>query len=146
MLAHGADINNADGFPPGNDILRMVLRCAVDDATTLKRLRFLVSRGAKAAGSGALREAVAADNIALATCLPDSGTDVDGVVEPERTSLLMVAAREGYQDMVELLLERGADIELVDREGRDAIAIASRSGHDGIVEFLQTHGAALKTV
>ena len=134
MLAHGADINA--GFP-ANDLLRMVVRCAVDDATTLRRLQFLVSRGAKTAGSGALREVVAADCIELASCLLDGGADVDDVVEPERTSSLMVAAGEGYEEMVKLLLDRGADTETFDREGRNALAIANRSGRDSIVKLLE---------
>lgn len=134
MLAHGANLNA--GFP-AHDLLRMVVRCAVDDDTTLQRLRFLVSRGAKAAGSGALREVVAADCVELASCLLDGGADVDDVVEPEKTSSLMVAASEGYQEMVKLLLDRGADIELIDREGRNAIAVANRNGHDSIVKILE---------
>ena len=146
MLAHGADTKG--GFW-GKDILRMVVRCAVDDATTLKRIRFLVSRGVKAAGSTALREVVAGGSVVLASCLIDSGADVDDVVEPGKTSSLMVAASNGDQEMVELLLDRGANVDLVDREGRDAIAIADRSGHSSIVRILQAHGcalAALKTV
>ena len=91
------------------------------------------------AGSGALREAVAADSTELASCLLDSGAEVDDVVDPEKTSSSMVAASEGYQELVELLLHRGANTELVDREGRDAIAIAKRSGHDSIVKLLQVH-------
>lgn len=134
MLAHGANINA--GFP-ANDLLRMVVRCAVDDATTLRRLQFLISRGAKASGSGALREVVAADCIELASCLLDGGADVDDVVEPEKTTSLMVAASEGYEEMAKMLLDRGANTELVDREGRNAKAMADRSGHDSIVQFLE---------
>lgn len=134
MLAHGADINAG-----GNDLLRIVVRCAKDDAITLYRIQFLVSRGARAAGTGALREVVAGGNIELASCLLDSGVEVDDVIDPERTSSLMVAAREGYQEMVELLLDRGASTELVDREGRDAVAFAKGGDHVSIVELLQAH-------
>ena len=77
-------------------------------------------------------------SIELAACLLDSGAEVEDVLEPEKASLLMVAARDGCQEMVELLLDHGADIKLVDREGRDAIAIAESSGQqEGIVELLQ---------
>lgn len=72
MLAHGADINA--GFPD-NDLLRMVVRCAVDDVITLQRIQFLISRGAKAADLRALREAIAADNIELVSSLLDSGAE-----------------------------------------------------------------------
>lgn len=141
MLAHGADINA--GFF-GNDILRTVVRCAVDDATTLQRIQFLASRGASAAGSGALRELIATDNIELASCLLDSGADIDDIVDPEKTSSLMVAASEGFQELVQILLDRGANTELVDREGRDAITIADKSGHANIVKLLQAHECTVK--
>lgn len=91
MLVHGADINA--GFTD-SDLLRLVVRCAVDDATTLRRIRFLVARGAKAAGSGAMWEAVAADSAELSSCLLDSGADPDDVVDPGKNSLLMIAARK----------------------------------------------------
>ena len=75
MLAHGADINAGAAC---KDLFRMIVRCAVDDATTLQRIRFLASRGASAAGSAALREVVAADSLELASCLLESGVEVDG--------------------------------------------------------------------
>ena len=142
MLAHGADIDA--GFF-GNDLLRMVVRCAVDDATTMRRIQFLVSRGANVADSGALREVVAGGSMELASCLLDSGADIDNVVDPEKTSSLMVAASKGYQELVELLLDRGANTELVDREGRDAIAIANKSGQDSIVKLLQAHALEMRS-
>lgn len=51
----------------------------------------------------------------------------------------MMAASKGYQEMVISLVDRGADIDLVDGEGRDAIAIAKRSGHDSVIKYLQAH-------
>lgn len=119
VIAHGVDIDAG-----GNDLFTMVMSCATDDATTLQRIYFLVGHGARAAGSRALREVVVGDNMELASCLLDSGVEVVDGMEPEKTSSLMGAAREGYQDMGQLLLDRGADAELVDLEGRDAVAIA----------------------
>lgn len=75
----------------------------------------------------------------LASCLLDSEVEVVDGIEPEKTSSLMGAAREGYQDVVQLLLGRGADAGLVDLEGRDAVAIAKGSDHDSIVRLLQAH-------
>lgn len=141
MLAHGANINA--GFF-GNDIHRMVVRCAADDATTSQRIQFLTSRGVRAAGSEALRELIATNTIGLATCLLDGGADIDDIVDPERTSSLMVAASEGFKELVQILLDRGANTELVDREGRDARTIADDSGHVNIVKLLQAHEFTVK--
>lgn len=141
MLAHGADINA--GFP-SNDLLKMLVRCAVDDETTLQRIRFLVSRGARVAGSGALRAAAAGGSIELASCLLDSGADVDNVADAEETSSLMAAAGEGYEEMVRLLLDRGANNELVNRDGKDAVALAKEKGHESVVRVLQAHQSKVK--
>ena len=141
MLAHGADINA--GFPR-NDLLKMVVRCAVDDETTLRRIRFLVSRGARVAGSGALRAAATGGSIELALCLLDSGSDVDNVADPEETSSLMAAAGEGYEEMVRLLLDCGANTELVNRDDRDAVALAKEKGHESVVRVLQAHRSKIK--
>ena len=122
----------------------MVVRCAVDYATTLRRIRFLASRGASAAGSGALRELIATDNIELAPGLLDSGADIDDTINTEKTSSLVVAASQGFQELVQMLLDRGANTELVDREGRDAITMADKSGHINIVKLLQAHGCTVK--
>ena len=50
-----------------------------------------------------------------------------------------MAASKGYREMVILFVDRGANIEFVDRELRDAIAIAKRSGHDSIVKYREAH-------
>ena len=135
MFAHGADIN---AKIPGKDLLRMVVRCAAENATTLQRLRFLASRGASAADSAALREVVAANCVELAACLLDSGAKVnDDATSPEGTSCLMLAASMGYLDMVQLLLDRGAKTDIVDREGKDAVTHAREHGHDSIAKLLQ---------
>ena len=51
----------------------------------------------------------------------------------------MVAASIGCHDMVQLLLDRGANTELVDREGRDAVAISQDGGHNSITRLLQAY-------
>ena len=141
MLAHGADVNA--GFP-SNDLLRMVVRCAVEDGRTLRRIHFLVSRGARVADSGALREAAAGGSIELASGLLDSGANVDAEADSEQTSPLMAAAGEGYDEMVRLLLDRGANPEFVDRDGRDALALAKEKGYESVVRILQAHRKNIK--
>ena len=133
MLAHGADINARF---PSNDLLKMVVNCAADDETTLQRIRFLVSRGARIAAAGGSCE--------LASCLLDSGAAVDNVADLEESSSLMAAAGEGYGEMVRLLLNRGANTELVDRDGRDAVALAMENGHESVVTVLLAHRSKTK--
>ena len=141
MLARGADINAGS---PCNDLLKMVVNCAVDDETTLQRVRFLISRGARAADSGALRAAAAGGSVELTSCLLDSGADVNNVADPEEIPSLTAAAGEGYEEIVRLLLARGANVDLVDRNGRDAVAAAKEKGHESVVRILQVHRSKMK--
>jgi hypothetical protein len=46
------------------------------------------------------------------------------------------AAFEGYESIVEVLLERGADLNARTSKGRNALYYASRNGHPGVVKLL----------
>ena len=58
-----------------------------------------------------------------------------------RGALLRMASFTGNEELVKLLLERGADPSLCNSQGRTALSWASEQGHDGIVLLLQAHGA-----
>ena len=53
---------------------------------------------------------------------------------------LILAARNGRGEMVEWLLDQGADPEAQDNEGRDALCHASFRGHTAVVSFLLDRG------
>lgn len=52
------------------------------------------------------------------------------------STLLIHAAKIGALQIVELLLERGADLELSDKQGLTALNYAALNGHRDLVEFL----------
>ena len=112
MLAHGGDINA--GFARGNDLLRMVVRCAAEDEVTMNRVKFLASRGAKVRESGALTEVVKGGSVELTRCLLDCGADVNGAIGANEEKPLTVAVKEGYEDIVKVLLDAGADVDAED--------------------------------
>lgn len=59
-------------------------------------------------------------------------------------SALQGAARHGHAHVVQLLLQRGADVHVTLRpESRSAIELAAAEGHDSIVSLLLEHGARL---
>ncbi len=76
MLTHDADINVEFS---SNDLLKMMMRCAVNDETTLQCIRFLVSRDAWVADSEALRAAIAENSIELASYLLNEEFSEDDV-------------------------------------------------------------------
>jgi ankyrin repeat protein len=55
---------------------------------------------------------------------------------------LMVAASEGSQALVELLLERGADVNAADDQGRTALVIAEAAGHGEVAALLRARGGS----
>ena len=57
------------------------------------------------------------------------------------TTALNYASVNGYRKMVELLIEKGADVNQEDVEGYTALMLASREGYKKIVELLLENGA-----
>jgi ankyrin repeat protein len=53
----------------------------------------------------------------------------------------MLAAQKGQAEMVRLLLEKGAMIDVKNREGKSALDIALQGGHREISELLKARGA-----
>ena len=102
MIAHGGDLNA--GLEGDNDILKMVVNCAVEDEVTMRRVRFLVDRGVKIEESMALREAVRGGAVELVKLLLECGADLKAVPTPQAMSSLAIAGEEGYKEIVDILL------------------------------------------
>ena len=58
-------------------------------------------------------------------------------------TLLMFAARKGHERVVELLLQRGAEINLQSSEGVTALMDAAGNGHERVVDLLIRRGAEI---
>ncbi|XP_062575328.1 ankyrin repeat domain-containing protein 50-like [Saccostrea cucullata] len=70
--------------------------------------------------------------------LLDHGADICGSID---TSSLCVASGEGYLEVVEELIKRGADVNLCDRNEQSPLCYASKSGHLKTVKFLLQNDA-----
>ncbi|RWA08658.1 hypothetical protein EKO27_g6434 [Xylaria grammica] len=68
--------------------------------------------------------------------LLDRVPDVDAVIPSTGITALHLAARYGYKDSVELLLLRGANINLQDQEGRSPLHYAARYGKQEVITYL----------
>ena len=56
--------------------------------------------------------------------------------EDNNAPLLCVAAKEGFSELVSLLLEFNASVDLVSDTGMSALCYAATSGHTDIVKML----------
>jgi ankyrin repeat protein len=69
----------------------------------------------------------------------DSGTDPNLVYHTN--TALTYAARDGFTDIVHLLIDHGADVNWVDGEGVTPLILAAFKGHTELAELLLNHGA-----
>ena len=64
---------------------------------------------------------------------------------PARNVEAEFAARNGHEAVVKLLLEKGAELETKNTDGRTPLSYAARNGHEAVVELLLEKGAELET-
>ena len=102
-------------------------------------LQMLLAAGARYG----LREAVMLNDVALARARLDEGADPDTGEGTYEGPLLKIAAELGHLDIVNLLLDRGADIEATDDLGRRPLLSAARYGRTAVVRQLLDRGADL---
>jgi hypothetical protein len=62
----------------------------------------------------------------------------------QRTPLLW-AAQYGYEVIIKLLLEKGADLESKDNDGQTPLSSAAQYGHEAVIKLLLKKGANLET-
>jgi ankyrin repeat protein len=68
------------------------------------------------------------------------GADVDAK-DNEGCTALIIAAKNGFAEIVRILLEAEADPDLVDNQGGTAFAWAQANGHQNVVQVFQDHRA-----
>ena len=70
----------------------------------------------------------------------DPNTDIVCGLTP-----LMIASNQGYIDIVDILLQHGANVNMVNVHDRSALYYAKWNAHDGIILLLQQNGALYGT-
>lgn len=86
-----------------------------------------------------LIEAAKTGDLAKVQELLDKGQKIDKRNEDKQTAL-MVAVEGGHPEVVSLLLERGADVTLVDRRKANLFHYAARSGQLALMDTLKARG------
>ena len=84
-----------------------------------------------------LMEAASGGYIEVGRVLLDKGADVNAAPVPSsRDTALTIAADKGHLKFVELLLSRGAAVEVKNKKGNSPLWLAANGGHLGVVEAL----------
>ena len=82
----------------------------------------------------------------VAHLLMEAGSDVNKTSADRGSSALMEAAIQGDREMVEELIERGADLDLRSKNGQTALMLAIGEGKSEIAQILIHRGADLSPV
>jgi ankyrin repeat protein len=80
------------------------------------------------------------DQLAIAKLLANAGADLNAIVLPKGDGCLHLAAQSGNKELVQFLLDRGANINLVADE-LTALMVAIRSREVDIAKLLLARGA-----
>ncbi|XP_063908779.1 ankyrin repeat domain-containing protein 17 isoform X5 [Zophobas morio] len=70
--------------------------------------------------------------------------DVDSKTDSNHDTALTLACAGGHEDLVDLLINRGADIEHRDKKGFTPLILAATAGHEKVVEVLLNHNADIE--
>ena len=145
LLDHGAHANAVCGPDKGpGRYIRLAAEKLPLQYTTL-----LLSHGAQVAQSGAIRTAAEKGRLDVLKLLIEHGGDVNERLEPDAgffkqnlrfekasETPLYVATANGHRDVVEWLLERGADGEIGDLNGKTPGMLAREMGDEELMRLL----------
>ncbi|CAF1638922.1 unnamed protein product [Rotaria magnacalcarata] len=127
---------------------------AICQHNNVELARFLIENGARYDGEAksfydgkinGLIVAAESGSFETLRLLVEAGLDVNYKIEGQgetagRTPLFCACAK-GFQDIVEYLIDRGADVNGAEESGLSCLHIASAMGHDGTVRILCEGGA-----
>ena len=167
LIDHGAKLENADAQDDkGRTLLMRAVINVIDDyaiegTKTMEFIEKLLIVGANINirdnnGYNALLYAISKNNMQIAKFLIDHGAKLENVDvrdDKGRTPLMraMIASVEIYNhrkkreiiENIEMLLQAGADINITDNYGNNALSYAISKNNREIVQFLIDHGANL---
>jgi ankyrin repeat protein len=90
-------------------------------------------------------EIFAKGDLARASEWLQSGGDINGKDEEESIPL-HIAAYNGYNDLVELLLQYKSDINAIDKNGQTPLHLAAMKGHLDVVKTLVAAGSDIDAI
>jgi ankyrin repeat protein len=143
LISHGAKIDMRDtvnndtaliyGIRDGKfSVAELLLEAGADPNLTDRR------------GFAPVHIAVARNDAKLVQCLLDHGAAINVRTHSDGRTPLIIAAAAGFEQMVEMLLSRGADPSIVDGGGKSPLERAVECHRSGVAEILKKVGSPLK--
>jgi ankyrin repeat protein len=135
-LEHGANANavDADGTPA-------LMAAALFGDARLVEVLLTSHADPNVKGPGGTTALIwAVPDLAKVRTLLDHGAAVNAKTETERTALLVAASYPRTVRVLQLLMDRGADLRAQDRGGATALSLAARSADVEVVRFLVERG------
>ncbi|XP_030756084.1 ankyrin repeat domain-containing protein 17 isoform X3 [Sitophilus oryzae] len=94
--------------------------------------------------NSAITQYSGANNRQCANSIISPCMDVDSETESNHDTALTLACAGGHEELVELLISRGADIEHRDKKGFTPLILAATAGHEKVVDILLNHNADIE--
>ena len=162
LIDAGADVNARDEWCDGTVYDKLwsdchsredwlpatVLYGAVAARADCDVIRLLLNKGADINRRGGfngtpLQAIVQTDEKDIVRLLLNRGADINAQAGGFRRKTLLVAAEYGTIGIVELLLERGAQVTEADSQNATALHAAAHKGHIGMIKLLLDRGAVI---
>ena len=144
LLSHGADPSR--NFQGGK--YQPLALAAMNPSDNVEMIEFFIKYGAQVDRSGALIVAAQHGKLETVRCLISHGANVNLIQwtdtmifkRPDQAeSALHRAVKGGHEAVVALLLEKGADVNLQDANGKTCLDLARELEKDSILRLLHEH-------
>jgi ankyrin repeat protein len=138
LLEKGADVNMKDGV--GRTALTYAAMYGHSDVSQLL-MDFLATDATDKSGNNTLMWATKNGHSHTVRALLEKGIEANKRSGENEDAPLAEAARRGFIQVAEVLLSRGAFVDITTRAGWTPLMFAAQAGHVAIVKLLLEHGA-----
>lgn len=138
LIENGADINAIDSF--GTTVLHMAI-FGGEKMVQLLLNKYVDVNKKNYDGAIALHIVALEGNWNIAAALISRGSEVNTKTTKNQITPLYWAAKRGHKDIVELLINNGANVNPRTKRGKTPLSAAIKKGRRAVAELLWEHGA-----
>ncbi|MDR2897270.1 MAG: ankyrin repeat domain-containing protein [Spirochaetaceae bacterium] len=131
----------AQGIPLTEDCLATYVAKGDLDRVSLFIAAGMSADARNSDGTPMLCIAARSEQVKMIKLLIAKGADIDAVSGDRGYSAVMDAVWKSSYDIAKILVDAGANLNFVSRDGQTALVLAVGSGNESVCELLSTHGA-----